>query len=115
MTVERIFTFTVGLLATIAAALLIADASTAAGSAPGDPPEERRRRERAPRNRPGELFLGLGLSGMAAALFGMGRWPWGVIAALAGLFCLVVGSWLNRRLLIESLRLRGAARRRSGR
>jgi hypothetical protein len=115
MTIERIVTFAFGLLASIAAALLLADASTAPGAAPGNPPEERRRRERAPRSRPGELLLALGLCGMAAALFGMGRWPWGVLAALAGLFFLVVGSWLNRRLLIESVRLRGAARRRSGR
>ena len=108
MTVERILTFACGLLATIAAALLIADAITA----PVPPTEERRRRERAPRSRPGEALVGLGLTGMAAALFGMGRWPWGVLAAMAGLVFLLVGTWLNRRLLIESLRFRGAARRR---
>jgi energy-converting hydrogenase Eha subunit A len=108
MTAERILTFACGLLATIAAALLIADAITA----PVPPAEERRRRERAPRSRPGEALVGLGLTGMAAALFGMGRWPWGVIAAMAGLVFLLVGTWLNRRLLIESLRFRGAARRR---
>jgi hypothetical protein len=109
MTIERILTSVVGLFATIAAALLIADAI----SAPAPPPlEERRRRDRAPRNRPGEALVGLGLSGMAAALFAMGRWPWGGIAALAGLACLILGSWLNRRLLVESLRFRGASRRR---
>jgi hypothetical protein len=112
MTFERIFTFVLGFLATIVAILLIADASSALESAPGDPPEERRRRERAPRSRAGELLLGLGLSGLAAALFGMGRWPFGVVAALVGLLFLVVGSWLNRRLLYESIRFRGAARRR---
>ena len=108
MTVERTLTFAFGLLATIAAALLIADAI----AAPVQPAEERRRRERASRSRPGEALLGLGLTGMAAALFGMGRWPWGVIAALVGLGCLIVGTWLNRRLLLESLRFRGASRRR---
>jgi len=108
MTAERILTFACGLLATIAAALLIADAITA--SVP--PAEERRRRERAPRSRLGEALVGLGLTGMAAALFGMGRWPWGVVAALAGLAFLLLGAWLNRRMLIESLRFRGAARRR---
>ncbi len=108
MTLERTLTFAFGLLATIAAALLIADAI----AAPVQPAEERRRRERAPRSRPGEAFLGLGLSGMAAALFGMGRWPWGLLGALAGLVCLIVGSWLNRRLLLENLRFRGASRRR---
>jgi hypothetical protein len=109
MTAERVFTFLAGALATIAAVLLIADASAAPGAAPS---EERRRRERAPRSRPGELLLGLGLSGLAVALFGMGRWPWGVLAALAGLICLLLGSWLNRRLLVESVRFRGASRRR---
>jgi len=108
MTVERVLTFAFGLFATIAAALLIADAITT----PVPPAEERRRRERAPRSRPGEALLGFGLTGMAAALFGMGRWPWGVLAALAGLVCLILGSWLNRRLLVESIRHRGAARRR---
>ena len=108
MTVERVLTFAFGLLATIAAALLIADAVTT----PVPPPEERRRRERAPRSRPGEALVGFGLTGMAAALFGMGRWPWGVIGVLAGLVCLLVGTWLNRRLLIESIRHRGPARRR---
>jgi hypothetical protein len=109
MMIERVLTFAAGMLATIVAVLLIADAGTAPEGAPG---EERRRRERAPRSRLGELMLGLGLSGVAAALFGMGRWPWGVIAALAGLLCLLVGSWLNRRLLAESVRFRGASRRR---
>jgi energy-converting hydrogenase Eha subunit A len=108
MTIERILTFSCGLLATIAAALLVADAMTA----PVPPAEERRRRERAPRSRPGEAFVGLGLTGMAAALFGMGRWPWGVVGVLAGLVFLLVGAWLNRRLLLESLRFRGASRRR---
>src|SRR5215469_12361795 len=107
MTIERVLTFALGLLATITAALLVVDAITA----PVPPPEERRRRERAPRSRPGEALLGLGLTGMAAALFGMGR-PWGVIAALAGLFFLLLGTWLNRRLLFESLRFRGVSRRR---
>jgi uncharacterized membrane protein YfcA len=106
---ERILTFVLGILATITAALLIADAGTPPGEAP---PEERRRRERAPRSRPGELFLGLGLCGVAAALFGMGEWPWVVICVLAGLVFLVAGAWLNRRLLLDSVRLRGAARRR---
>jgi uncharacterized membrane protein YfcA len=109
MTVERVFTFLAGALATIAAVLLIADASVAPEPAPG---EERRRRQRAPRSRPGELLLGLGLTGLAVALFGMGRWPWGVIAALAGLLFLLVGSWLNRRLLAETVKFRGASRRR---
>lgn len=108
MTVERMLTFAFGLLTTIAAALLIADAI----AAPIQPAEERRRRERAPRSRPGEALLGLGLTGMAAALFGMGRWPWGVVAALAGLLFLLIGTWLNRRLLGETLRFRGASRRR---
>jgi energy-converting hydrogenase Eha subunit A len=108
MTIERFLTFAFGLLATIAAALLIADAITA----PIQPSEERRRRERASRSRPGEALLGLGLTGLAAALFGMDRWPWGIIAVLAGLVCLIVGAWLNRRLLVESVRNRGAARRR---
>ena len=108
MTFERILTFAFGLLATIAAALLIADAI----AAPVQPAEERRRRERAPRSRTGEALVGFGLTGMAAALFGMGRWPWGVIGVLAGLLCLIVGTWLNRRLLVESVRNRGAARRR---
>ena len=108
MTLERVLTFAFGLFATISAALLIADAI----AAPIQPPEERRRRERAPRSRPGEALLGLGLTGLAAALFGMDRWPWGIIAVLAGLVCLLVGAWLNRRLLIESIRHRGPARRR---
>ena len=109
MTVERILTLAIGLLATIMAALLVVDAM----AAPVAPPyEERRRRERAPRSRPGEALVGFGLIGMAAALFGMGRWPWGVLGVLVGLACLVVGTWLNRRLLFESLRFRGAARRR---
>ncbi|HZS59503.1 MAG TPA: hypothetical protein VFA43_09550 [Gemmatimonadaceae bacterium] len=108
MTIERILTFAAGLVATIMAALLVADAITA----PVPPPqEERRRRERAPRSRAGEVLLGLGLTGMAAALFGMGRY-WAVICALAGLAFLLLGTWLNRRLLFESLRFRGAARRR---
>jgi energy-converting hydrogenase Eha subunit A len=108
MTIERALTFILGLLTTIVAALIIADAITA----PVQPAQERRRRERAPRSRPGEALWGLGLTGMAAALFGMGRWPWGVLSALAGLVCLILGSWLNRRLLYESVRNRGAARRR---
>ena len=107
MTIERILTFALGLLATITAALLVVDAITA----PVPPPEERRRRPRAPRSRPGEALLGLGLTGMAAALFGMGR-LWGVIAALVGLFFLLLGTFLNRRLLLESVRNRGPARRR---
>lgn len=108
MTIERILTSVLGLLATITAAFLVLDATIA----PLPPPlEERRRRERAPRNRPGEALLAVGLAGMAAALFGMGRY-WAVIAALVGLGCLVLGTWLNRRLLVESLRFRGAARRR---
>jgi energy-converting hydrogenase Eha subunit A len=109
MTVERILTFAFGLLATIAAALLIADAMAAPVVQPA---EERRRRERATRSRPGEALLGLGLTGIAVALFGTDRWPWGVVAVLAGLACLIVGTWLNRRLLIESIRHRGPARRR---
>jgi uncharacterized membrane protein YfcA len=109
MTIERILTFAFGFLATIAAALLVLDAL----AAPTSPPEEeRRRRERAPRSRPGEAMVGLGLIGLAAALFGMGRWPWGAIAALLGLFFLLLGAWLNRRLLLESIRNRGPARRR---
>jgi energy-converting hydrogenase Eha subunit A len=108
MTIERILAFAFGLFATIAAALLIADAITA----PIQPSEERRRRERASRSRPGEALLGLGLTGLAVALFGTDRWPWGIIAVLAGLVCLIVGAWLNRRLLVESVRHRGAARRR---
>jgi hypothetical protein len=109
MTIDRILTLALGLLTTVVAAFLVADALTA--SAP-PPLEERRRRERAPRNRPGEVLWGLGLTGMAVALFGMGRWPWGVLSALVGLACLILGSWLNRRLLYESVRNRGAARRR---
>lgn len=109
MTIERVLTFIFGALAILAAILLIMDASTAPGPVPA---EERRRRERAPRSRPGELLLGLGLTGVATALFGMGRWPWGVIAALAGLLFLLLGSWLNRRLLAESVWFRGASRRR---
>jgi energy-converting hydrogenase Eha subunit A len=108
MTIEHILAFAFGLLATIAAALLIADAITA----PIQPSEERRRRERASRSRPGEALLGLGLTGLAVALFGTDRWPWGIFAVLAGLVCLIVGAWLNRRLLVESVRNRGAARRR---
>ena|SRR5579859_1822898 len=108
MTFERILTFAAGLLATITAALLVADAI----AAPVPPPqEERRRRERAARSRAGEALLGLGLTGMAAALFGMGRY-WAVIAALVGLAFLLLGTWLNRRLLVETLRFRGASRRR---
>src|SRR5579862_2958393 len=108
MTIERILTSVLGLLATITAVFLVLDATIA----PVPPPlEERRRRERAPRSRLGEALLAIGLAGMAVALFGMGRY-WAVIAALVGLGGLILGAWLNRKLLIESLRFRGAARRR---
>lgn len=72
---------------------------------------ERRRRTRAERHRGGEVFVGVAVILMGAALIGRDAWtltPW-----LAGLACLfiVVGALLNRRYIREQLDFRGAARR----
>ncbi|HET7458361.1 MAG TPA: hypothetical protein VFJ74_11975 [Gemmatimonadaceae bacterium] len=74
-------------------------------------PVERRRRPRAERSRGGEAAIGLGTLGMAAALIGRDSWRYGTIAVILGTLLLLVGAWMNRRLLGELFSFRGAARR----
>jgi hypothetical protein len=76
--------------------------------------EERRRRARAERDRLGEMLIGLGIAALGAALIGRDSWAYGTVAILAGVACLAVGSFRNRRYLKELLFFRGAARRGRG-
>lgn len=73
--------------------------------------EERRRRARTERDRRGELFIGLGLVAVAAALIGRDGWAYGNVAILAGVAALLYGAIRNRRYLREMLFFRGPARR----
>jgi drug/metabolite transporter (DMT)-like permease len=72
---------------------------------------ERRRRQRAERDRRGEILVGLGVLALAAALIGRDTWRYGNVAVLVGVALLAAGAVLNRRYLREVLTFRGAARR----
>ncbi len=110
MLLERILTSVFGSLAMFAAVGLIVDSALAPTNVSG---VERRRRTRAERSRAGELLLGLGLCSLAAAMFGLDRWRYTTVAVLTGALFFAIGASLNWRLLVESVRVRGAARRRS--
>jgi drug/metabolite transporter (DMT)-like permease len=73
--------------------------------------DERRRRQRAERDRRGEIVVGLGVLALAAALIGRDTWRYGNVAVLVGVALLAAGAVLNRRYLREVLTFRGAARR----
>jgi hypothetical protein len=109
MTIEQTVALVTGVLTMVAAVGLIVDAALAKRPPAG---EERRRRTRAERNRLGEFLIGLGLACLAVAFFGTDRWRFGTVAILCCAVCVTVGVVLNRRLLAESVRVRGAARRR---
>jgi hypothetical protein len=72
---------------------------------------ERRRRQRAERDRRGEIFVGLGMLALAAALIGRDTWRYGNVAVLVGVALLAIGAVRNRRYLRELLTFRGASRR----
>ena len=72
---------------------------------------ERRRRQRAERDRGGEIIVGLGMLALAAALIGRDTWRYGNVAVLAGVVLLALGAALNRRYLRELMTFRGASRR----
>jgi hypothetical protein len=73
---------------------------------------ERRRAPRIERSRPGEALVGLGVLCMAAAFAGRDTWSYSVIASIAGIVLLVLGSWANRAFLGEAIVHRGSVRRR---
>ena len=75
------------------------------------PGRERRRRARTERNRYGELLVGLGTLGMAAALLGRDTWRFGTLSVLLGTLLLAAGAWMNRDYLREVVTFRGPARR----
>jgi hypothetical protein len=72
---------------------------------------ERRRRQRAERNRRGEIVVGVALLALAAALLGRDTWRYGNVAVLVGVALLLLGALLNRRYLRELMTFRGASRR----
>ena len=72
---------------------------------------ERRRRPRAPRNRPGEALIGVGMFFLAASMIGRDNWRYGTVSVLAGSALLLAGAIMNRAYLKELLLHRGAARR----
>ena len=72
---------------------------------------ERRRRQRAERSRGGEAALGGGVLCMAAALMGLDRWRYSVLAAIVGTVLLLFGVVLNRPFLRELVSFRGRFRR----
>ena len=72
---------------------------------------ERRRRQRAERNRRGEMLIGVSIVLLGVAMIGRDQWdatPW--IVAIAGVL-LAAGAIMNRRWIREQLDFRGAARR----
>jgi hypothetical protein len=86
------------------------------GYLPDSPPRiaERRRRERAERDRVGEVALGAGLVALAAALAGRDVWRFGTLAVIVGVALVGFGVVRNGRYLREALLFRGAARRGRG-
>ena len=107
MRLEQIPLF-IGVVVAIIGLGLVLDAQLPEGMSPS---RERRRRERTERHRGGETLVGIGIVAMAAALIGSDAWRFGTVSVLVGLVLLVVGGWLNRRYLRESVLFRGAARR----
>jgi hypothetical protein len=72
---------------------------------------ERRRRARAERDCTGEIFIGLGLLALAAALAGGDVWRWSTVAVLVGVALFAAGGFRNRHYLHERLFNRGKSRR----
>jgi hypothetical protein len=107
MRLEQIPLF-IGVVVAIIGFGLVLDAQLPDGMSPS---RERRRRERTERHRGGETLVGIGIVAMAAALIGSDTWRFGTVSVLVGLVLLVVGGWLNRQYLRESVLFRGAARR----
>jgi len=97
-----------GTLVSLIAVFIMYDAASPEASRPF---RERRRRQRTELNIPGEWMVGLGLTCLAAALFGGERWRWTMIAAISGTILIVLGAILNRAYLRETLLFRGPARR----
>jgi hypothetical protein len=72
---------------------------------------ERRRRQRVERSRGGELLLGLAMLGFAAALMGRDTWRYRIVAVIAGVVCLILGTIANRAFIRDAIVNRGALRR----
>lgn len=72
---------------------------------------ERRRRPRRERDRMGEILMGIGVLGMAAAFIGRDVWRYRIVAAIAGAIFLLWGMLKNGKYLREVLVNRGAKRR----
>ena len=107
MRLEQIPLF-IGVVVAIIGLGLVLDAQLPEGMSPS---RERRRRERTERHRGGQTLVGIGIVAMAAALIGSDTWRFGTVSVLVGLVLLVVGGWLNRQYLRESVLFRGPARR----
>jgi uncharacterized membrane protein len=72
---------------------------------------ERRRRKRIERSRGGEMLLGLAMLAFAAALIGRDTWRYRIVAVIAGVVCLILGTIANRAFLRDAIVNRGAMRR----
>ena len=82
--------------------------------APNEKRRERRRAPRIERHRGGEVLVGVGILGLAAALAGRDSWRYSIVAAIAGALFVLWGAILNRRFLATLLSNRGRLRRREG-
>ena len=73
---------------------------------------ERRRQGRLPRNRAGEMCIGLGMIAVGVAIAGRDSWRYALLVMLVGAGLSVIGIWLNRAYVAELVLNRGASRRR---